>query len=158
MKTELMRLTLPLLIITCASASALEMVGPNASTNEGKGNGLPGPGGMPMGSMSRPAMAFEVELVVIKGDLDQAGLARWAELAAAGYRLTQVTNDGGKQWVYLERAVLGAPATLRLPAVVEQDHPVAEALRVKIQAALSERLQALRGQPPVSVSPAPVTK
>ncbi len=109
-------------------------------------------------SMSRPPMAFEVELVVIKGDTDQAGLARWAELAAAGYRLSQVTNDGVKQWVYLERAIMGAPTTLRLPAVVEQDQTVAEALRAKIQAAASERMQAQRAQPPVSAPPAPAAK
>lgn len=150
-----MRISFTLLILTYVSASAMEMAGPNA----GNGPGQSGQGGMPMGMpMSRPAMAFEVELVVITNAADQAGLARWAELAAAGYRLAQVTTDGGKQWVYLERAVMGAPTNVRLPAVVEQDHAAAETLRTKIQNAARERLQAVRPQPPVSGTPAPATK
>ena len=109
--------------------------------------------------MSRPAMACEVELVVITSEKDQAGLARWAELAAAGYRLSQVTTVGVNQWLYLERAVMGTPANLRLPAVVEQDQAVAAALRAQIQAAARERIQAMqRVQPQVSGTPAPVTK
>ena len=150
-----MRLAVSLLILTCVSASAMEAAGPHAGT----GPGQSGQGGMPMGMpMSRPAMASEVELVVISSATDHVGLARWAELAAAGYRLSQVTTDAGKQWVYLERAVMGAPTNLRLPAVVEQDHAVAETLRAKIQAAARERLQTVRPQPPVSGTPAPATK
>ena len=108
--------------------------------------------------MGRPAMASEVELVVITSEKDQAGLARWAELAAAGYRLSQVTTVGVNQWLYLERAVMGTPANLRLPAVVEQDQAVAAALRAQIQAAARERIQAMRTQPPVSGTPAFGTK
>ena len=91
-----MRLALPLVVLTCVSASAMEVVVPNP----GNGPGQPGSGGMPIGTaMSRPAMACEVELVVITSEKDQAGLARWAELAAAGYRLSQVTTVGVNQWL-----------------------------------------------------------
>lgn len=90
-------------------------------------------------------MSLEVELVVLHagpdGTGDKPGLARWAELAAAGYRLAHVIHDGGRQHLYLERMGSGMPGQPpTLPAAVEQDKPLADGLKARIQAAQAARM------------------
>lgn len=101
--------------------------------------------GVPRGQAPLPssvgprAMSLEVELVVLAkgpdGGPDRAGLARWSELAASGYRLSQVVHDGGHQYLYLERLPSGLPGqSVTLPAAVEQDAALATGVRTRIQA------------------------
>jgi hypothetical protein len=90
-------------------------------------------------------MSLEVELVVLHagpdGTGDKPGLARWAELAASGYRLAHVIHDGGRQFLYLERMGSGMPGQPpTLPAAVEQDKPLADGLKARIQAAQAARM------------------
>lgn len=99
-----------------------------------------------MSPMSGPRiMSLDVELVVLSvgadGAGDKAGLARWAELAASGYRLAHVIHDGGRQFLYLERMGSGMPGQpVTLPAAVEQERALADGLKAKIQAAQAARM------------------
>lgn len=120
---------------------------------------MPGPMGgarpamSPMSSMSSPRqMSLEVELVVLnagpEGVGDKPGLARWAELAASGYRLAHVVHEGSRQFLYLERMGSGMPGQPpTLPAAVEQDRPLADGLKAKIQAAQAARMPRPMPQP-----------
>lgn len=123
-----------LLVLTAFSLFAFEAAG---------GGGPPGPvqRGLPGTMMQRPGMAYEVELLVIKAG-DMVALAQWSELAAVGYHVvgTNQTSDG--MVLFLERA--GQPILPKLPAVLEKDPAGAAALRSKIQALMTDRMNALR--------------
>ena len=83
-----------------------------------------------------------------------AAVARWAELAALGYRVVVALPSEQGATLYLERsAVGGVPGPLRLPAALEQDGNAAKVLRARIEAAQAERaklmMPAPRPTPPV---------
>ena len=112
--------------------------------------GVRSPAMMP--SMAGPRiMSLDVELVVLnagpEGVGDKPGLARWAELAANGYRLAHVVHEGSRQFLYLERMGSGMPGqAVTLPVAVEQERALADDLKAKIQAAQAARMP--RPMPP----------
>lgn len=109
----------------------------------------PAPAVRPTPALPRPAMAYEVEtMVMTPGEL--SGLAAWAELAAHGFHLITVVPQDGKQVLFLERQRNPASADIRLPAAVASDSALAQAVQAKL-------LQII-GRPPSILQPAKESK
>ena len=102
---------------------------------------------------SRPAMAFEVEVLTVKAG-DAAALAQWAELAALGFHVVAAVPGDGQVSVYLERSTMGsAPGALRLPAAIDTD--TAAKLKARIEVAQAERQRATMPPRPPAQAPSP---
>lgn len=126
---------------------------PPAGVSAGTAAVSPRPMPPPIGLMAGMMTGTEVEVVVISGSgNDPEGQARWAELAAVGYRLTQVVADQGAMVLFLERQTMGMTAVsrVRLPAAVARDEDRANKVQSRIEAMRQER----QGRPSEPVIPA----
>lgn len=126
---------------------------PPAGVNGGVAVVSPRPMPSSMGPMAGMMLGTEVEVVVLSGSgNDPDGQARWAELAAVGYRLTQAVADQGSMVLFLERQTMGMTAVsrVRLPAAVARDDDRANKVQARIEAMRQER----QGRPSEAVIPA----
>lgn len=103
----------------------------------------------------RSMPGLEVELLVVEPSTQAKSLARWAVLAAEGYRLSQVGVSGTTQYLYLERMITQPGSAPALPAMVETDPGLASETRSRIIAAQEARRPRQPGDQPAFVRPAP---
>lgn len=101
------------------------------------------------GGPGRLLMTYEVEVITVKPD-EAASVAVWTELAALGYHVVAMApKPDGSSVLYLER--MGAPGTLQVPTILNQDPTSVESLRARVQ----ERRQGLPGGQVPTATPAP---
>jgi hypothetical protein len=98
---------------------------------------------------------LEVELLVVEPATQAKSLARWAVLAAEGYRLSQVGVSGTTQYLYLERMITQPGSVPALPSQVETEPGLAAETRSRIIAAQEARRPRPSGDQPSFVRPAP---
>jgi hypothetical protein len=95
---------------------------------------------------ARNVASTEVDLVVLRISADGVAstedLARWAELAAQGFRVANVGGDASRAILFMERSFsLQMGHSIQLPAAIEAHAAEATQLRQHLMSELQARLQ-----------------
>jgi len=110
----------------------------------------------------RNVASSEVDIVVMRigadGTISPDDLARWAQLAAKGYRISNIGGDGTRSILYVERPFSpNMGHSIRLPAVIEANPTQANQLRQQLMSEVQGRLQDQQSKAGVG-TPVPVER